>query len=179
MSRCSRRSGSGRPADRRPSKPHGRCVPDALALHSAGAGARGTLAADQEKSELLERLRTQAEAFERQACEDALTGLLPGAAAGDGAALYRRIQERLAEDNQWGGVEGLRVTVSAGATSLQPTDTSPERHAQLARPGVGQELTILQNSSAVRSVSYTAECASFGSHSKPAACTARASTVWP
>src|SRR6185437_1814753 len=42
-----------------------------------------------------------------------------------------------------------------------------------------QRLTIAQNSAAVRSASYTAEWASLGFHSKPAACTARESTVCP
>jgi hypothetical protein len=44
---------------------------------------------------------------------------------------------------------------------------------------VRQRLTTAQNSSAVRSVSYTAECASSPFHSLPAAASARLSTVWP
>src|SRR3569623_1970534 len=40
-------------------------------------------------------------------------------------------------------------------------------------------LTMRQNSSAVRSASYTAECASPWFHARPAAWAARASTVWP
>src|SRR5690606_28724779 len=45
--------------------------------------------------------------------------------------------------------------------------------------GVGQALTMVQNSLAVISASYSAECASSPLQGKPAACTARASTVWP
>ena len=166
------------------------------------------LEADSEKTELLARLRAQAETFERQAYEDALTGLpnrrsFDGAlarevarahrrrqplclmildidrfkaindvhshAAGDevlrraGAllagvcrtsdiaariggeefamilvdatldeahGLYARLREAFAAEDGWGGVPGLRVTISAGAAMLDPLDTAP---AQLMR----------------------------------------------
>jgi len=42
-----------------------------------------------------------------------------------------------------------------------------------------QRFEIVQNIAAVRSASYTAECASSAFHSKPAACTARDNTVCP
>jgi hypothetical protein len=38
---------------------------------------------------------------------------------------------------------------------------------------------MVQKSSAVRSASYTAECALAPSQASPAACIARDSTVWP
>ena len=166
------------------------------------------LEADREKTELLDRLRVQAETFERQAYEDALTGLpnrrsFDGAlarevarahrrrqplclmildidrfkaindvhshAAGDevlretGAllaevcrasdiaariggeefaiilvdatldeahGLYARLRDAFARRDDWGGVAGLRVTISAGASMLDPLDTAP---AQLMR----------------------------------------------
>ena len=161
------------------------------------------LRADSEKSELLSRLRSQAEAFERQAYEDALTGLpnrrsfdealqrefararrkrqplcvltldvdhfkaindahthaggdavlremgallvdtlrasdmaariggeefavlLVDGTLDDAAALHARLRARLAARSDWGGLSGLRVTVSAGASMLEPRDASP------------------------------------------------------
>ncbi|WP_257644068.1 ligand-binding sensor domain-containing diguanylate cyclase [Luteimonas salinisoli] len=166
------------------------------------------LQADVEKSELLARLREQAETFERQAYEDALTGLpnrrsfdetlerevararrrrqplcvlvidvdrfksindththavgdavlrevgellasvtrvsdvaariggeefamvLVDASIEDAVSLYGRLRQRLAERGGWGGVDGLQVTVSAGAAVLGPRDATP---AQLVR----------------------------------------------
>src|SRR3569833_4779597 len=46
-------------------------------------------------------------------------------------------------------------------------------------PSLSQRLTMWQKRSAVRSASYSAECASPCFHSSPAACAARANTVWP
>ncbi|MFL6585641.1 MAG: diguanylate cyclase [Luteimonas sp.] len=164
--------------------------------------------ADSEKTELLRRLRTQAETFERQAYEDVLTTLpnrrsfdaalarefarahrrrqplclmvldvdrfkaindvhshavgdevlrqvgvllagvcrasdiaariggeefaliLVDASREDAHAVYARLRDIFAGKHGWGGVEDLRVTISAGATMLDPLDTAP---AQLMR----------------------------------------------
>lgn len=161
------------------------------------------LDADREKTDLLDRLRAQAETFERQALEDALTGLhnrrsfdaalarefaraqrqqlplclmildvdrfkavndlyshLVGDAvlrevggllsrlcrATDIAAriggeefalilvdtspdevhlVYARLRDALARRSDWGGVAGLRITISAGATRIDPLDSGP------------------------------------------------------
>ena len=161
------------------------------------------LDADREKTDLLDRLRAQAETFERQALEDALTGLhnrrsfdaalarefaraqrqqlplclmildvdrfkavndlyshLVGDAvlrevggllsrlcrATDIAAriggeefalilvdtspdeahlVYARLREALARQSDWGGVAGLAITISAGATRIDPLDSGP------------------------------------------------------
>ncbi|NYZ63893.1 ligand-binding sensor domain-containing diguanylate cyclase [Luteimonas deserti] len=166
------------------------------------------LEADREKTELLGRLQAQAETFERQALEDALTGLpnrrsfdaalarefarahrkgqplclmildvdrfktvndqyshvvgdavlrqvgelLMGACrATDIAAriggeefalilvdtspdeahvVYARLRDAFARRTDWGGVPGLRITISAGSTRIDPLDTAP---AQLVR----------------------------------------------
>jgi len=159
--------------------------------------------ADSEKTELLGRLRAQAETFERQAYEDALTALpnrrsfdaalarefarahrrrqplclmildvdrfkaindihshavgdevlrqvgvllagacrasdiaariggeefamiLVDAGREDAHAVYARLRETFARKDDWGGVGDLQVTISAGATMLDPLDTAP------------------------------------------------------
>jgi len=161
------------------------------------------LDADREKTELLGRLRAQAETFERQALEDALTGLhnrrsfdaalareferaqrqrsplclmildvdrfkavndhyshvvgdavlrevgrllsetcrasdiaariggeefaliLVDASPDQAHLVYARLREALARRSDWGGVEGLRITISAGATRIETDDSVP------------------------------------------------------
>src|SRR5690606_435978 len=67
---------------------------------------------------------------------------------------------------------------SAGRTTEDAAREARKPGGQRSGGG-GQALTMVQNSLAVISASYSAECASSPLQGKPAACTARASTVWP
>ncbi len=51
--------------------------------------------------------------------------VLVDATRDDAIALFDRLRERLAARADWGGVDGLQVTISAGTAVLEPDDTSP------------------------------------------------------
>ena len=72
-----------------------------------------------------------------------------------------------------------RANPTTGLINPQDAAIHPAGLPDQIAAGSGQALTILQNNCAVRSASYTAECASSLFQSMPAACTARASTVCP
>ena len=56
--------------------------------------------------------------------------ILVDATLDEAHGLYARLRDAFARRDDWGGVAGLRVTISAGASMLDPLDTAP---AQLMR----------------------------------------------